>query len=218
VLWHSSSSRKRSGRIVKLHNRGLARLAPGAMMRGSLRASDPMAIFRTTEPRGTFRVTYETVTAESAEQGDYAESGWLDWLGSPVDQYCDSVWDLRDLADKLAGCSAEGDGDRVPRWITLDPGANYLAGITPSVLRPTTPGLCGSLTNYPLTLRLGRLSQPLRMPSDLLANAAGALIMARVSNCARSDPAAWLLSCRVTDWRSCRLYGPAMLPGFLVCG
>jgi hypothetical protein len=108
-----------------------------------------MAIFRTTEPRGTFRVTYETVTAESAEQGDYAESGWLDWLGSPVDQYCDSVWDLRDLADKLAGCSAEGDGDRVPRWITLDPGADFwlssfwcdlagedALGVTASVHRP----------------------------------------------------------------------------------
>ena len=108
-----------------------------------------MALIRTTEPCGTFRVTYETVTAESAAQGDYAYSGWLDWLGSPVDQYFDSVWDLRDLADRLAGCSAEGDGDRVPRWITLDPGTDFwlssfwrdLAGedalsVTASVHRP----------------------------------------------------------------------------------
>lgn len=108
-----------------------------------------MALVRTTEPRGTFRVTYETVTAESAEQGDCAESGWLDWLGSPVDQCLDSVWDLRDLADRLTGCSAEGDGDRVPRWITLDPGTDFwltpfwrdlagegALGVTASVHRP----------------------------------------------------------------------------------
>jgi len=108
-----------------------------------------MTILRTTEPRGTFRVTYETVTAESAEQGDFAESGYLDWLGSPVDQYSDSAWDLRDLTDKLAGCSAEGDGARVPRWITLDPGTDFwlspfwrdlagedALGVTASVHRP----------------------------------------------------------------------------------
>ena len=84
-----------------------------------------MTILRTTEPRGTFRVTYETVTAESAEQGDYAESGWLDWLGSPVDSYADSEWDLRDLMGSLAGHYAEGDGDTVPRWITLDPQSDF---------------------------------------------------------------------------------------------
>lgn len=77
-----------------------------------------MTILRTTEPRGTFRVTYETMTAESAEQGDCADRGWLAWNGSPADEYFDSVWDLRDLTDKLAGCYAEGDGDRLPRWIT----------------------------------------------------------------------------------------------------
>lgn len=108
-----------------------------------------MTILRTTEPRGTFRVTYETVTAESAEQGDFAESGYLDWQGSPVDQYSDSVWDLRDLTDRLAGCYAEGSGGRVPSWITLDPGSDFwlspfwrdLAGedglgVTASVHRP----------------------------------------------------------------------------------
>ena len=36
-----------------------------------------MALIRTTEPRGTFRVTYEIMTAESAEQGDCADRGWL---------------------------------------------------------------------------------------------------------------------------------------------
>lgn len=108
-----------------------------------------MTILRTTEPRGTFRVTYETVTAESAELGDFAESGYLDWQGSPVDQYSDSVWDLRDLTDRLAGCHAEGSGGRVPSWITLDPGSDFwlspfwrdlagedALGVTASVHRP----------------------------------------------------------------------------------
>lgn len=108
-----------------------------------------MTIIRTTESRGTFRVTYETVTAESAEQGDCADRGWLDWLGHPVDQYSDSEWDLRDLNDNLTGCYAEGDGGRVPRWITLDPGSDFwlspfwrdlagedALGVTASVHRP----------------------------------------------------------------------------------
>jgi len=106
-------------------------------------------IIRTTEPRGTFRVTYETVTAESAEQGDCADCGWLAWNGSPCDEYHESVWDLRDLTDRLAGCYAEGDGDTVPRWVTLDPQSDFwlspfwrdLAGedalsVTASVHRP----------------------------------------------------------------------------------
>lgn len=108
-----------------------------------------MTILRPTEPRGTFRVTYETVTAESAEQGDCAARGWLSWNGSHADDYSDSVWDLRDLTDKLAGGYAEGDGDRLPRWITVDPGADFwlspfwrdlagedALGVTASVHRP----------------------------------------------------------------------------------
>jgi len=84
-----------------------------------------MALIRTTEPHGTFRVTYETVTAESAEHGDATERGWLDWRGCPVDQYDDSCWDFRDLTDRLAGCYAEGDGATVPSWITLDPQSDF---------------------------------------------------------------------------------------------
>jgi hypothetical protein len=108
-----------------------------------------MALIRTTEPRGTFRVTYETVTADSAEHGDAAERGWLDWRGCPCDKHHDSVWDFRDLTDKLAGCYAEGDGATVPSWITLDPQSDFwlspfwrdLAGedalsVTASVHRP----------------------------------------------------------------------------------
>ena len=84
-----------------------------------------MTILRTTEPRGTFRVTYSTVTEESAEQGDYADHGWLDWSGCPVDSYAESVWDLRDLTDKLAGHYAEGDGAKVPHWVTIDPESDF---------------------------------------------------------------------------------------------
>lgn len=108
-----------------------------------------MTIIRTAEPAGTFRVTYETVTAESAEAGDYAEAGYLDWRGCPVDQYSDSNWDLRDLTDKLAGCYAEGSGGPVPSWIVLDPQSDFwlspfwrdlagedALGVTASVHRP----------------------------------------------------------------------------------
>lgn len=84
-----------------------------------------MTIIRTTEPYGTFRVTYETVTEESAQQGDAEDRGYLDWQGCPVDTYYESVWDLRDLTDKLSGCLAEGDGASVPRWITVDPQSGW---------------------------------------------------------------------------------------------
>ena len=84
-----------------------------------------MTISRSTEPKGTFRVTYETITEESAEMGDAAERGYLSWQGTPEDDYAQSVWDLRDLTDKLAGCYAEGDGAAVPRWLSLDPGSDF---------------------------------------------------------------------------------------------
>jgi hypothetical protein len=110
-----------------------------------------MTIIRTTEPRGTFRVTYETVTAESAECGDAADRGYLAWDGSPADDYWESQWDFRDLVDKLSGHLAEGDGDRVPRWVTVDPQSDWwlsafwrgiasdpdeTLGVTASVHRP----------------------------------------------------------------------------------
>jgi hypothetical protein len=108
-----------------------------------------MTTLRSTEPYGTFRVTYETITEESAEQGDYAESGWIDWTGSPCDDYAESCWDLRDLLDRLGGCYAEGDGASVPRWLSLDPQSDFwlspfwrdlagvdALGVTASVHRP----------------------------------------------------------------------------------
>jgi len=92
---------------------------------GSTSANQAMTIIRSTEPKGTFRVTYETITEESAEMGDAAERGYLSWQGTPEDDYAQSVWDLRDLTDKLAGCYAEGDGAAVPRWLSLDPGSDF---------------------------------------------------------------------------------------------
>ena len=66
-----------------------------------------------------FRATYELITAESCEQGDTAEHGYLDWLGDPVDNPCESHWDLQDLL-RLKDSYWEGDGDEIPRWITCD--------------------------------------------------------------------------------------------------
>jgi len=108
-----------------------------------------MTIIRTAEAFGTFRVTYETVTQESAEHGDADQRGWLDWRGCRCDEYWESEWDLRDLSERLSGCYAEGDGASVPRWITLDPQSDFwlspfwrdlagedALGVTASVHRP----------------------------------------------------------------------------------
>jgi hypothetical protein len=102
-------------------------------------AHQPVTILRSTEPKGTFRVTYETITAESAECGDYAECGWLSWLGTPEDDYAQSVWDLRDLTDKLAGCYAEGTGETVPggsAWTPAQTSGSARFGVTLPVLMP----------------------------------------------------------------------------------
>ena len=88
-----------------------------------------MTILRTVEPYGTFRVTYEVVTEDSAADGDAAERGYLSNTGSPVDDYSESAWTFQDLREHMLGFLAEGDGDNVPRWITLDGGLDfYLSG------------------------------------------------------------------------------------------
>jgi len=69
--------------------------------------------------RRGFRVTYETITADSCEAGDAADRGWLDWLGVPVDQAMDSHWDLQDLA-RLKGYRFEGDGSSIPNWVSCE--------------------------------------------------------------------------------------------------
>ena len=84
-----------------------------------------MTVLRTAEPFGHFRVTYDVITEESAQQGDTAENGWLDWRGYPVDAYDQSCWDLRDLLENLQGYRAEGTGEAVPRWICIDSESDF---------------------------------------------------------------------------------------------
>lgn len=85
-----------------------------------------MTILGLTEPRGTFRVTYETITEESAEHGDAHSLGYIDSWGAPVDEPWASEWDFRDLVDRF-GCNSEayGDGAPVPRWVTVTPGSDF---------------------------------------------------------------------------------------------
>ena len=85
-----------------------------------------MTVIGITEPRGSFRVTFETITEESAEIGDAADRGYVDSWGAPVDEPESSEWDLRDLAGRFAGCAETvGDGAPVPRWITVTPGSDF---------------------------------------------------------------------------------------------
>ena len=84
-----------------------------------------MAIIRIAETPGSFRVTYETISAESASIGDAENRGWLDWRFCPVDEAEQSDWDLRDLSGLIGGAEVCGDGDRIPRWITITPGTDW---------------------------------------------------------------------------------------------
>ena len=80
-----------------------------------------MAIVRSAESWGEFRVTAEAVSAESCECGDVAERGWLNRWGDLCDEYFESSWDLRDLVDLLGrGYRPEGDGAAVPRWLIFE--------------------------------------------------------------------------------------------------
>ena len=80
-----------------------------------------MTVIRSAETWGTFRLTAEAVTVESCEAGDAAERGWLTRWGDLADEYFDSCWDLRDVVDMFGrGYRPEGDGARVPRWLTFE--------------------------------------------------------------------------------------------------
>ena len=65
-----------------------------------------------------FPVTAEVVTAESCENGDAEQRGYIDSLGNWQDEQ--DCWDLRTLLDRLPSGRWEGDGSSVPRWITLE--------------------------------------------------------------------------------------------------
>ena len=69
--------------------------------------------------RRGFRVTYETITADSCEAGDAADRGWLDCLGDASINLYTSHWDLQDLA-RLKSYRFEGDGGSVPNWVSCE--------------------------------------------------------------------------------------------------
>jgi hypothetical protein len=77
-----------------------------------------------TEPHGYFRVTYETITEESAAEGDAENRGYVDSWGAPVDEPESSEWDLRELVSRFKGYSTYGDGSPIPRWVTISPESN----------------------------------------------------------------------------------------------
>jgi len=70
-----------------------------------------------------FRVTYEVVTEESAEEGDYAESGFYSRGGWKHDDPSD--WTLHDLVSQFGRYSLE-DGGR--SFYSVDSEPNYLTG------------------------------------------------------------------------------------------
>ena len=79
----------------------------------------------TAEPQGHFRVTFDCVSGLSAECGSHESCGWLDLQGNPVDDYAQSEWDFQDLRDRLIGCDAQGDGAKVPSFVSFDPGTDW---------------------------------------------------------------------------------------------
>lgn len=66
-----------------------------------------------------FRCTYEAVFHGDAIHGEASERGYLDWQGNAVDEAHESHWDLQDLA-RLSVYRFEGDGSRVPSWVTCE--------------------------------------------------------------------------------------------------
>ena len=95
-----------------------------------------------------FRCTYEVVTAESCEHGEAFDRGYLDWQGNAVDRELDSHWDLQDLA-RLSDYRFEGDGDRVPRWVTCEATSDDLfepQGGVWSFLNDTDDAIAGSIS------------------------------------------------------------------------
>jgi hypothetical protein len=86
-----------------------------------------MTVLRSAEAFGRFRLTAEAVSAESCECGDVAERGWLTSWGCLSDEYFDSCWDVRDLADLLGeGYRPEGDGGQLPERLTFDASSDDL--------------------------------------------------------------------------------------------
>jgi len=72
-----------------------------------------VTIIRTAEKFGYFRLTAETVSEESCQDGDISTRATWE------DDYVFSEWDFRDIYDRFRGHRWEGDGSNLPRWITF---------------------------------------------------------------------------------------------------
>ncbi len=71
----------------------------------------------------TFRVTYDIVTPESAEQGDYAESGYYSRGGWKHED--PSEWTLHEIVSQFGRNSLENSGT----WLsTIDSDTDYRTG------------------------------------------------------------------------------------------
>jgi hypothetical protein len=85
-----------------------------------------MTIIRQTEPQGFFAVTYSIYSEESVESGDVAAQGYCDTSGCDVERE-DWSWALADLL-QFKGYRFEGDGARIPSWISCDASMTDLFG------------------------------------------------------------------------------------------
>ena len=85
-----------------------------------------MTVIRQAEPQGFFAVTYSIYTNQSAEMGHTAAQGYCDSSGCDTERE-DWSWALADLL-QFKGYYFEGDGARVPRWISCDASMTDLYG------------------------------------------------------------------------------------------
>lgn len=70
---------------------------------------------------GLIRTTYDIVTPESAEDGDFAETGWVDKEGTE--------YSVADAIRKLEGCEPSSTSFHEGVWYTQSDGnTNYVTG------------------------------------------------------------------------------------------
>ena len=76
----------------------------------------------------TFTVTYEIVTPESTELGDYLELGCVK-TGVPVREPLEEVWSTRtSQVDGILCVEADNSEWTEARWVTVHNGMEYLTG------------------------------------------------------------------------------------------
>ena len=86
-----------------------------------------MTITRYADCACCFPVTADVITAESAEAGDAEVRGYIDSLGRWDDHWerygtypDDCGWQLSTLIEDLSGRVWEGNGGKLPDWITTE--------------------------------------------------------------------------------------------------